>query len=234
MKILHSILLTLAVLLIASCSNNSHIPDISIFEEIPSDKLAEALKAEEGKHFPRGQFEEIYPGVRKQLESMSEIDKAKVAHLTYRELINAMDVMNDSVAAKEIHDEWQAIYDSHIEEAKRLASQKSTGFEAGARVAATRSYMNGGDFRVSDYARRSPEYKYMSRVPAALWEIDNCWDLSRIIKYDIDPNFESEYVYCGRKQLARIEDKYPEAHYFLSIHQQKVEEYFHGMKNIMR
>lgn len=224
----------LFLLLLCSCSHNRHIPDVSIFEELTSEQLSDALKAEEDKYYPRGKFEDIYPGVRKQLESMSEIDKAKVAHLTYRELIDAMDVMCDSVANREILDEWESIYDSHIDQAKRLAADKASSFNAGARIAATRASMYGSYFSLPTYARNSPEYKYMSRVPVVLWESDDCWDYVRIIKYDIDPNFESQYEYLSKRQLARIEDKYPEAHFFLSIHEANVYEMIRGFENLTK
>jgi hypothetical protein len=220
--------------LLSSCSKNRHIPDISILEEIPSEKLADALKAEENKDLIHGKFEDIYPGIRRQLETMTEIDKAKVAHLTYRELIDAMDIVMDTIAEKKFSDEWQATYDKYLPQAEKLAKDMSFSLDVEIRTATTRAYMYGYTARYSDCARNSSLYKYMNRVPYSSMDVDGCWDYVEIIKDKIDNNFASKRTYCCNKQLELIKDDHPEAFYFLSIHQAKVNEAYEAMERLLK
>lgn len=205
----------LVVCLLSSCSKNRHIPNISIFEEIPTEKLADAIKAEENKTFIHEKFEKMYPIFRSIVGTMSEVDKANVAHLTYRKLIDALDVMNDTIAARKISEEWQATYDKYLPQAKKEAEEIRKSLLFYVRV---ESYKDGYTRNFSYYAKRSPYFKYMIYE-----DLDDCWDYVKIIKDKIDENFVEEWSYYHHKQLELIEKDYPEAYYFFSYQLTKYE-----------
>jgi hypothetical protein len=210
----------LVVCLLSSCSKNRHIPNISIFEEIPTEKLADAIKAEENKTFIHEKFEEMYPIFRSIVGTMSEVDKAKVAHLTYRDLIDAMDIMDDTIAESKISKEWQAKYDKYLPQAKKEAEEMRKSLLFYVRV---ESYKDGYTRNFSYYAKKSPYFKYMTRIPFFYEEVDDCWDYVKIIKDKYDANFVEEWSYYHHKQLELIEKDYPEAYYFYSYRLTKYE-----------
>ena len=91
------------MVIISACSKNLHIPNKSIIEEIPTNELSDILDYEKTHKVAYGAFngfEEMYPSIRKVVENMSEIERAKYAKLSYRELANAQIESEDSMAQR--------------------------------------------------------------------------------------------------------------------------------------
>ncbi len=102
----------LAIVALSACTS---IPDTSVFEKLPSDKLAKALKQ-------NPDFEEIYSKVSRNTDNFNEIEKAKFLGVTWRSLYNYEQFRNDTTKLKPLKEQWEnewkeryAIYETKVD-----------------------------------------------------------------------------------------------------------------------
>jgi hypothetical protein len=214
-NILRLLMTVVVMCFLSACDKNSHIPNDSVLVEIPEGTLENIYNAEENTTFPHGKFKDIYPDVRHVVNDMSDMEKANISHLTYRKLVDALDVMLDSAATKQIDDEWQKTYDEYLQKAKKDADDMTSQLLDEIRPALRRSYNQGFRQSVYSYIRSSWYFKYMKRMPQSARDIPDCWDYVKIIKDIYESDFDRQDVYRSAKQLESISIQYPEAHYLL-------------------
>lgn len=221
------ITLLLAFTLVA-CSENGHIPDTSIIDELSTDELSDALDYERTHKlyyggFRKG-FEDMYPMIRKYVNKMSEIEKARYAKLSYRELVNAQIAISDSIENKRMCEKWQEKYDAMLPQAKQIAKELGKEVHYGMMYY---SYKNNeyGDAAFHRWARDNGYAQYF--FPSAfLLDYDKHWNYVNIIKHKIDSDFDDEVLWVYKQMIKTIEDKYPLAYlFFLDRYQESVELY---------
>lgn len=203
-------LLTLLLpLLLMACSNNSHIPNTSILDEIPSQELSDVLDYEKQHPVNGYSFEEMYPAIRSIVTNMSEIEKAKFAKLTYRELFNTQCAVDDSIQKANYRRQWQARYDELLPQAKSKAAEIEANITNGFRVYAYQSN-NYGFSSFRDYLRRNGYNKFLhSSVLAPQYIDDKSWRYEAIIAEYIDEDFKPQEEWVTNKILDDTQNKYP-------------------------
>ena len=70
---MNKILFFLITIFLVGCSKNSHIPNSSILETIPSQELSDILDYEKEHPVNGYRFEEMYPSIRTIVDDMGEI-----------------------------------------------------------------------------------------------------------------------------------------------------------------
>lgn len=203
------VFLILIPFLLIACSKNSHIPNTSILDEIPSQELSDVLDYEK-KHPIHGyNFEEMYPTIRNIVNDMTEIEKAKFAKLTYRELFNSQCEVDDTIKQAKYRKEWQRKYDELLPIAKYKASQLESDITIGFRYYAyERSSYDFSSFR--NYIRQNGYNKFLSTTVVGPQYInDSSWHYDAIITEFIDKDFKPEDEWVTYKILDDIQSKYP-------------------------
>jgi hypothetical protein len=89
------------LLAFTSCSN---IPDKPIFEKLSTDELHRAIKSDTS-------FPEFYEELRKAVDSVSDIQKAKYNDITYRKLFNYVKYLRDTTYWKPLYNQWNKEWD---------------------------------------------------------------------------------------------------------------------------
>lgn len=114
-SILKNVLLTIFSLIVAlgifSCKNNI-IPDKPVSEPIPNDDLAEILRE-------KPEFASLYEAIRDRYDKCSVTEKAKFSSLSYRDVVDYDNFMNDTVF-------WQVTADS----IKKINASKNSEAES--------------------------------------------------------------------------------------------------------
>lgn len=221
------------MILLLACSKNSHIPNTSILDEIPSEELSDILDYEKSHEINYGEFkgfEEMYPEIRKVVKNMSEIDKAKFVKLTYQELVNAEIASSDSTLYNEYSKQWKEKYDSYLTEAKQIAKEMENKILISYRIEAIQSNSyDFSDFR--NWLRRNGYSKYLSSaVVDMVYVNEDSWHYENIIKDKIDSDFDTECNWVALKMLESIKDKYPLGYEYLL---QRRQEYQSVMDELM-
>ena len=207
----------LVVVIISACSKNLHILNKSIIEEIPTNELSDILDYEKTHKVAYGAFngfEEMYPSIRKVVENMSEIERAKYAKLSYRELANAQIESEDSILLKTYEDEWQKKYDEMLPQAMTIAEEISNQIVSGLRIALF--YHN--NISIRDYIKNEGLNKFIIGPIDFISELDdysNKWRYEVIIREKIDSSFDSKEIWVRKKALETIKSKYPLGYDFL-------------------
>lgn len=195
--------------ILVACSKNSHIPNTSILDEIPSQELSDVLDYEKEHPVIGYSFEEMYPTIRSIVGNMSEIEKAKYAKLTYRELFNTQCAVDDSIQQAKYREEWQTKYDELLPQAKSKASEIESNITLGFRMYAYQSN-NYGFSSFRDYLRRNGYNKFLnSSVIGPQYIDDNSWRYDAIISEYIDKDFKPQEEWVTNKILDDTQSKYP-------------------------
>ena len=224
----------LSLILLVACSKNSHIPNTSILDEILSEELSDVLDYEKSHEINYGGFngfEEMYPAIRGVVKEMSEIEKAKYARLTYRELVNAQIASSDSTLHNKYAKQWKEKYDSYLPKAKQIAKEMENNMLISYRLEATMSNSYGfSNFR--NWLRRNGYSKYLSSaVVDMVYVNEDSWIYENIMKDKIDSDFDTESNWVAMKMLESVKDKYPLGYEFLLKRRQ---EYQSAMDELMR
>lgn len=203
------LLILLLPFLLMACSNNSHIPNTSILDEIPSQELSDVLDYEKQHPVIGYSFEEMYPAIRSIVTNMSEIEKAKFAKLTYRELFNTQCAVDDSIQRANYRRQWQARYDELLPQAKSKASEIEAKIINGFRVYCYKSN-NYGYSSFRDYLRRNGYNKFLYPCVLAPQHIDDkSWCYEAIIAEYIDEDFKPQEEWVTNKILDDTQSKHP-------------------------
>lgn len=229
-KILFALLF---MILLLACSKNSHIPNTSILDEIPSKELSDILDYEKSHGINYGGFkgfEEMYPTIRDVVKNMSEIDKAKFVKLTYQELVNAEIASSDSTLYNEYSKQWKEKYYSYLPEAKQIAKEMENKILISYRIEDIQSNSHSySNFR--SWLRRNGYSKYLSSSVVCMAYVDeDSWHYEKIIKDKIDSDFDTECNWVALKMLESIKDKYPLGYEYLL---QRRQEYQSVMDELM-
>ena len=181
MKHLILILTASLMLLLCSCSKNTHIPEISILDEIPSLELSDILDYEREHPVDGFSFKEMYPKIRNIVREMDEIDKANYVKLTYRELFNAQCAVDDTTRQASYRQKWKKKYDALLPQAKNKAQLMTQEILISYRVYAYKTNSFGySSFRT--WCRRNGYHKFLSPTTIGPQDItENSWDYMRII-----------------------------------------------------
>ncbi|MBD5361759.1 MAG: hypothetical protein HDR81_02965 [Bacteroides sp.] len=220
------ILFFLITILLVGCSKNSHIPNFSILEAIPSQELSDILDYEKGHPVNGSSFEEIYPSIRAVVDNMGEIEKAKYAKLTYRELFNTLCAVEDTNKQAKYRKEWQTRYDELLPQAKAKASQIETEILIGFRTYSFKSN-NFGFSSFRNYLRQYGYNKFLnSSVIGPLYIDDNSWRYDAIITEYIDKDFMPKEEWVTNKILDETNSKYPLGSQFIREQNEKAYQRF--------
>ncbi|MBO7568154.1 MAG: hypothetical protein J6T60_13790 [Bacteroidales bacterium] len=108
----NSTLVLLISLILCSCST---IPSKSIMESLETDELATIIKKDTS-------FEKFYTSVRKKVDKLSDIDKAKFSDITYSSFYECYKFTNDTnqirPLAKQFESDWNnkySVYDAKVD-----------------------------------------------------------------------------------------------------------------------
>ena len=222
------ILSIVCIIVLISCSENSHIPNTSIIDELPTNELAEVLEYE--KEHPNSQvsFEKLYTGVRELVDTLSEVDKAKYLKLTYRELYSSILEVNDSTLINKLNAEWQAKYDELLPRAKQEGKEFFTNQAISIRALSAKYYsLTNRKFYVFSYLRSNHLLKYYNVYVHSeddLWDESN-WNYVEYIHSYIDQSFTYQSIWTYKQALATIRDKYPFGYQYLLDRINQYEEY---------
>lgn len=224
------ILTIICIILVISCSENSHIPNTSIIDEIPTNQLAEVLEYEKNHPYQQVSFKDIYTRVRKFVNNCPEVDKAKYLKLTYRELYNSILEVGDTTLNKKINDEWLAKYNELLPRAKQEGKEFFTNIAIGVRNEFAKcDYIENRNFDVNLYLRSNKllkYYKYPIYYATDLWD-ERHWNYIEYIHSFIDESFTYESDWTHKRALETIKDKYPNGYQFLMDRFEEYEEYIH-------
>ncbi|MGM9804458.1 MAG: hypothetical protein ACI308_09815 [Muribaculaceae bacterium] len=213
-----TIVTIISVLLFASCTQNDFVPNKSILEEIPFDELTEVFEYERTHESGNWKFQNLYPVIRSCAESMNEIERAKYAKLTYRELYNAGNELCDSAASAEIKEQWNQKYESYLPQAKAISQTMYQDILAKYKEFVRRYQVHAFELWLSE----NNYDRYLNERIYHIWDSDICdysedlWNYENIIKDKIDSDFECRFMWVATKKLDRIKDKYPLAHMFFN------------------
>lgn len=206
---MNKLLILLLPILLMACSKNSHVPDTSILDEIPSQELSDVLDYE-NKHPVNGySFEEMYPTIRNIVNDMSEIEKAKFAKLTYRELFNSQCAVDDTIQQAKYRKEWQRRYDELLPHAKAKATQIESEITTGYRIYAYHSN-SYNLFSFRNYLRQNGYNKYLkTNIVGPQYIDDDSWNYEVIMMEYLDRGFKPEDEWITNKILDDTQSKYP-------------------------
>lgn len=197
------------MLILVGCTKNSHIPNSSIIEEIQTNKLSDILDYEK-KHPVYGySFEEMYPEIRNSVSEMDEIEKAKYAKLTYREVFNTQCAVDDTIKRAKYREQWNAIYEELLPKAKSKASELEHDIITGSRAYAFDN--NRYDFSsFKDFLRINGYNKFLKAyVVGPQYIDDDSWNYDAIITKYIDTDFRPCDEWITFKILDENQSKYP-------------------------
>lgn len=225
------LLLFLVPFLLVACSKNNHIPNTSILDEIPSQELSDVLEYEKEHPISGYSFEEMYPTIRAIVSNMTEIEKAKYAKLTYRELFNTQCAVDDSIQQAKYREQWQAKYDELLPQAKAKASEIESRIDIGFRVYAYQSN-NYGYSSFRNYLRGNGYNKFLA--PSAIgpqFIDDKSWHYDAIISEYIDKDFKPKDEWVTYKILDDIQSEYPLGTEFIREQYEKTYQKFNALLN---
>ena len=218
---MNKILFFLITILLVGCSKNSHIPNSSILEAIPSQELSDILDYEKEHPVNGASFEVMYPSTRNVVDNMGEIEKAKYAKLTYRELFNTLYAVEDTTKQAKYRKEWQAKYDELLPQAKTKASQIETEITIGFSTYAYQS----NNYCFSLFRNYLRQYGYNKFIDSGVLDPqdinDNSWRYDAIITEYIDKDFMSQDEWVTYKILDEISSKYPLGSEFIREQEEK-------------
>lgn len=101
-KTIKLMLAMIITILTISCSN---ISDKPVIEKLGTDELSKAIKADTS-------FASFYENVRKAVDDMGEVEKAKFNDVTYRRLFKYMSLVKDTTYWKPLRGEWEKEWES--------------------------------------------------------------------------------------------------------------------------
>ncbi len=209
----------LLILAITACSKNRHIPDSSILDEIPFTELSDILDKEQEAQVKGTTFKEMYPRIRNIVEDMSYVEKAHYAKLTYRDLFNALQALDDSIQVAKLYEEWNKRYNKLLPQAKAKAKELETEIVSSYRTAYSKAYFLenrrlsfGKWLKDNGYSRYLPTHLY-----SVNWITEDSWKYEAIIRDFIDKDFKREYDWVTTQRLNDLETKYPLAVDFLRV-----------------
>lgn len=232
-KFLLHFCLVLLVVAISACSNNRHIPDSSILDEIPVKELSDVLEKEKEKKVEGFTFEEMYPKIRDIVDNMSDVEKARYAKLTYRELFNAQQAVDDTIQSAKLKEEWKRQYDKLLPQAKVKAKELETEILISYRNAYTKAYLFD-DSRIS-FGSWLKENGYSKYLPTFLYSVnditEDSWKYPAIIRDFVDPNFTNEGYWITTQRLNSLEDRHPLAVEFLRAQYEKSNTTYEALLN---
>src|ERR1035437_6581231 len=90
------LIIYLIVLALSSCNN---ISDKSVSEKLSTDELSKAIKTDTS-------FSKFYENIRKEVDDMSDIKKAKFNDVTYRKLFKYFKFLTDTIYWKPLSENW--------------------------------------------------------------------------------------------------------------------------------
>jgi hypothetical protein len=227
-------LIYLLIIVLSTSCNKNPIPDTPILDEIPIKELSEIIKTDTiGKDYHHKSFATMYDGIRKTVDSMTDVEKAEFVGYTYRQFFDEYnDCANDTLTHKEFRKKWAAVYKKDIDMAlKKIREWENSPeyqmiiplFEDETTDNSTKSqYIN----RYSDelyysewynYCRFKgyyPSYSYSSSIA----NIRKDWDVDKIIEdYCYDYNYVKESDWVDQKLEEYYEKKYPKLYKFFYL-----------------
>ncbi len=99
-----SLLILGFTLILSSCSN---ISDKPVSEKLSTDELAKAIKSDTS-------FTTFYENIRKKVDELDDIKKAKFNEVTYRRLFKYVKFSQDTIYWKPLYKKWESEYEKEF------------------------------------------------------------------------------------------------------------------------